>query len=79
MSNACIIFVLQQTKKAHAHEHQGNTKKNDIMLCADNQWLYSGIQDPRTGEARKDQGTKAVVRFADVFADARSVSSCLQS
>ena len=45
MSKACIIFVLQQTKKAHAHEHQGNTKKNDIMLCADNQWLCSGIPE----------------------------------
>ena len=42
MSNACIIFVLHQTKKAHAHEHQDNTKKKDLMQSL---WFY-GIAPP---------------------------------
>jgi hypothetical protein len=52
--------------KGYTHECQGNTEKNDIMLRADNQWLCSWVQNPRTGEGRKDQGPQAVVRFADV-------------
>ena len=45
-------LALLQTK-GYTNEHQGNTKKNDIMLCADNQRLCSGWEVVQLNESNR--------------------------